>query len=110
MRQPQSLMRHRIDHYQATFVKQAGEKVATYTLTNEDVACNWQEATSELVTEYMQRGEKIKAVCFLCNQEAYEAISTKDRLIFGGHNFRVIGKQDLCTLGKIFRIDISEEV
>jgi len=112
MRQPKSLMIHTCNHYAATFTKEAGARVASYPThpTNEDLPCNWQSPTSEVIEIYLQREEKLKASCFLVSKTIFDGINVKDRIEFDGINYRVMGKADLCSRGRVFRIDVSEEV
>jgi hypothetical protein len=105
-------MKHSIDHYSAIVSTVRGSDEVDFPKhpTNEAVPCNLQEATSEIVELYKGRKERIKASCFLCDKDVFNSIHERDLLVFQGINFYVIGKQDLCFLGEVFRVDLAEDL
>lgn len=109
---PFHLMRHEIDHYAATVSTVRGEDGVAYGRhpTNEADPCNMQEATSEIVELYKGRKERIKASCFLVDEDVFNQIHERDLLVFKGINFVVVGKQDLCFAGEVMRVDLAEDL
>lgn len=107
---PYDLMIHTLDHYSATYTQSGAEKTRVLTLTNDDVACNFQPAPWQIVNHYKQREKEVSAVAFLLNPSVHDAIAVNDRIVHGGANYRVVGTQDLMERGKVFRIDLVGEV
>ena len=108
MQQPIGLMCHTLDHYATTFTKTEGEQIATDTLLQENVRCNVQQPSSELVTEYAQRGLALSQVAYLVDQSAYDLITVEDRIVFDGVAYEVKGKRNLCNLGWVYQVDLVE--
>lgn len=108
MRKPSLLMIHTLDHYAATFTKEAGASKRTLptTPTNESVPCNWQEADSSVVQLYQQRRINLAACAFLVSKTIWEAIGIGDRVVRSG-NYRVAGKQNIFD--RVYRLDLEIE-
>ena len=111
MRKPHKLMIHRADYYAAVYGDDAGAKSISFpTATHPQFACNFQEAGWKVVQLYSQRDQACAASCFTLESGVYDTAKPGDRVVFNTTNYRVIGKQDLSNLNRVYRIDLEAEV
>lgn len=109
MNNPRALMRHKADFFKATFA--AGNQPQYGTApTIKGIRCFVQPAPSEVIDDYKQRQDQVSSVLYTLDGESYAQISVRDRIIWEGQKYRVIGRQDFSGLGLMFRVDLKEDL
>ena len=108
-------MNHRIDIYLATVTADDSGAPSRTFRSNPDyesVRCNVQSANTKLTLAYERRGINSVQSVFLVDQEPFNAVSENDRIKFPGSedNYTVIGLQDFCNQGRVYRIDVTKDV
>jgi len=106
------LMIHTFDHY-ATSESQdssAGNVYAWPSVTNDNVACNFQPAYSKNNQERKQENEQEAGKVFFLDGSVYSAISIDDRITIASVNYQVTGKKDQCGVGRVYSLTISRDL
>ncbi len=100
--------RHTIDVYSLTQGKDSsgGNTVSTSAVYS-SMPCNVQPATSEVITEYKQRDEKVTYSVFWA--DFTKTINIGHRVVYGGKNFLVVGLKEDTQKQKWKRADLKIE-
>ena len=107
---PTGLMKDRIDLYGFAFVSDSGSKTKTPILKKAGIRAMVQDTPPEIITWYYQRNEKVSNSAYLIDGQDYNLIAINDRIVHNGINFRVAGRHDEAGLGRVFVVDLKEEM
>jgi len=104
-------MIHKFDLYASTITQNSeGRASKTYALSKDEIPCNFQPATSDVVQDYERNDEVVSASVFLIDVATFDLATPENRIVFNGTNYEIIGKQNLANLNRVYRIDVSEEI
>jgi hypothetical protein len=89
---------------------EAGGTMEDFTPTFSNVPCKFVDKGSSPFEEYLQRDLQEKPALYLCNGEAYEAVTENDHIQFNGSEYRVEGKHDIMFLHVLYRLDLVDVI
>ena len=103
MRLPQHLMTDRFNVMGLPGTQAHGEDSTEFVTLFADVPCQMQSQVSEV----SEGRELRKEYCWFLDSEVYEAIKIQDRIVYGGRNYVITGRQNLCHRG-IYKLELLE--
>ena len=114
MHLPERMLIHKADLYARTVSGRdtSGGQIEHFptTPTIVGIACCMQNAYSALFDEYLQLDDKQRCNMFLLDKAAFDAVTTSDRIVFNGENYRVDSKQNLVFRDLVYMLALTKEI
>lgn len=103
-------LKHVVSHYTQSVTTTNGEDTITRSLVQTFPAF-MQQAPDKVVEQYKQNGRRCTCVCYLADTSACSKINEEtDTIAFQSKTYRILNKQDFAFLGRVYRLDLEEEI
>lgn len=86
-----------------------------YAIVKQNIPCMYQDSNAKIARQYARLSSNPQGVVYLLDKAAYQAITPRSELLIYDQTgnlietFSPIGSRDLCTLGVVYEVPVSQK-